>query len=107
MKQEELMKETFPLKSGSGDDLPIHSSPVLSRELPTEQVQTNEPGLLMHSPLMQGLDSHSFTSEDTEADRPLAERLRQEVRLQQAERSSDPRRRPSPSRSGTLWDSGR
>lgn len=102
------MKETvFPLKSGSGGVLPIHSSPVLSRELPTEHVQTNEPWLLMHSPLMQGLDSHSFTSEDTETGRALAESLGRDGRLQRAERSSDPRRRPSPGRSGTLWDTGR
>lgn len=51
----------------------MHSSLVLSRELPTEQVHTKEPGLLMHSPLMQGLDSHSFTSAETK-DRSLQPR---------------------------------
>ena len=42
--------------------LPMHSRPALSRVLPTEHVHTKDPWLFTHSPLIQGLDSHSFTS---------------------------------------------
>lgn len=42
--------------------LPMHSKPVLSKELPAEHVHTNEPWLFTQSPLMQGFDSHSFIS---------------------------------------------
>lgn len=43
-------------------DLPIHSSPVLSRVLPIEHKHTKEPWLFLQSPLIQGLDLHSSTS---------------------------------------------
>lgn len=43
-------------------DSPIHSRPELSSELPIEHKHRNDPGLFLQSPLMQGLDSHSFTS---------------------------------------------
>lgn len=40
----------------------MHSSPVLSRELPAEHKHTKDPWLFTQSPFIQGLDSHSLTS---------------------------------------------
>lgn len=35
---------------------PMHSRPEVSRELPIEHKHTKDPGLFLHSPLIQGLD---------------------------------------------------
>lgn len=97
----------------------MHSSPELSRELPVVHKHTKDPWLFLQSPLTQGLDLHSFTSVGEErkstsvwpfvitlTDTAHAV-LKWHCTAQPHERVSDPRRRPSPSRSGILWDTDR
>lgn len=87
--------------------LPMHSSPVLSRELPVEHRHTKDPWLFLQSALIQGLDSHSSTSVGHKnkvwdsADAAI------KSRCAATREWTDPRKRPSRGQSEIPWDTGR